>query len=234
FSLAILVLLVIFAISLIQNVIRYQEHASYNIWTSIIYLCISVLFFIPFMVLSVYVQKKIRLRSKKWYWIINIPLALFVLLVFYLLSGTMLYGLGYFDHFFDLAYARMYFGREALYHLLVLFGSALFVVHTKKKKPKIEVSKGRKVVTIPLDLIYWIEVDDHYLHFHTKTDTFIKRASLSNMAKTLDPDFIRIHRKYLVNRSKIVSMERKQREEFVILVSGKKLKVGQSFMPISW
>jgi cellulose synthase/poly-beta-1,6-N-acetylglucosamine synthase-like glycosyltransferase len=225
----------VFGISLIQNVIRYKHHASYDIWTSVIYLAVSVLLFIPFMILSFHLQKGLSVRFNKWYWPMVVLLALVILLIFYLLSGILLHSLEFFDHFISEDYARYYFGREALYHLLVIFGSSLFVrLKGTKKRTTIEVSKGRKTITLRLDAVHWIEADDHYLNFYTKTDVFIKRASLGSMTKQLAPDFIRIHRKYVVNKSQIVSKEKKQREEFVLLSSGKKLKVGQSFSPLSW
>ncbi len=235
FYFATLVLLAVFGISLVQNVIRYKHHASYDIWTSVIYLAVSVLLFIPFMAFSLQVQKELNVRFNKWYWPMVCLLALFILLTFYLLSGILLHSLEFFDSFVSEDYARYYFGREALYHLLVVFGSSLFVrLKGKKKSTTIEVSKGRKTITLRLEAIHWIEADDHYLNFYTETDVFIKRANLSDTAKQLAPDFIRIHRKYVVNKSQIVSKEKKQRGEFVLLSSGKKLKVGQSFAPLSW
>ncbi len=235
FYFATLVLLVVFGISLIQNVIRYQHHASYDIWTSVIYLAVSVLLFIPFMVLSFQVQKELNRRFGKWYWLTVVLFALVILFTFYLLSGILLHSLEFFDHFISEDYARYYFGREALYHLLVIFGSSLFVrLKGKKKRTTIEVNKGRKTITLRLDTVHWIEADDHYLNFYTGTDVFIKRANLGDMAKQLAPDFIRIHRKYVVNKSQIVSKEKKQRQEFILLSSGKRLKVGQSFAPVFW
>ena len=93
---------------------------------------------------------------------------------------------------------------------------------------------GRKEITVPASRIKWIESDDHYLKIYTKEYTLIKRATLENMAIDLQPEFIRIHRKFLVNKKAILSTERSQRDEFVVLNSGEKLKVGRTYNPIKY
>lgn len=234
YYLSTLVLLVLFVITLVQNVIRYSDHASYSIWVSIVYLCVSVLLFIPFLMLGVRVLRTIQKKYGKMYWVLMVGCALVILFVFYLLSNVVLHSFGYFDHFVDQEYARYYFGREALYHLLLIIAAALYVHNTKEKKRTIQVSKGRKTITLPLASVLWIEADDHYLKFHTETDTFIKRYRMGTIAKQLSPDFIRIHRKYLVNKDHIHSKEKQQRDAYLVLNSGKRLKIGPSFEPVSW
>ncbi len=234
YYLATIALVAIFVITLVQNVIRYSDHSSYSIWVSIGYLCVSVLLFVPFLMLGVRIQKTIQKRYPKIYWVLIVCSVPVILFVFYLLSNVVLHSFGYFDHFIDQEYARYYFGREALYHLLLIIAAAIYVHNTKEKKRTILVSKGRKTVTLPLASVLWVEADDHYLKFHTETDTFIKRYSMGAIAKQLSPDFIRIHRKYLVNKEHIHSKEKQQRDAYLVLNSGKRLKIGQSYKPVSW
>ncbi len=234
YILSIALLVVIFIITLIQNVIRYSDHSSYSIWVSIVYLLVSVLLFIPFLILILRTQKEVKKRYAKWFWPMNLILASIALFVFYVFSNIVLHAFGYFDFFIDAEYARYYFGREALYHLLLIFGSALYVFSLKPKTQTIEVYKGRKKVTIGLDLVQWVEADGHYLNFYTDTEMYIKRERLSVLAKMLESDFIRIHRKFIVNKTQIKSKEKDKRDEYLILNSGKKLKIGQSFKPITW
>ncbi|WP_420322611.1 LytR/AlgR family response regulator transcription factor [Flagellimonas sp.] len=229
-----IVLLVIFVITLVQNIIRYSDHASYSIWVSIVYLCVSVLFFIPVIAISLRVQIAIRKKYPKWFWGLILLLAPISLFLFYLVSNIVLHSMGYFDYFIDKEYARYYFGREALYHLIMLVGSAVYVHLSQQKFPTIEVFKGRKLMTIDLLSVEWIEADGHYANFYVANETFIKREKLSLLAKTLGPGFIRIHRKYIVNKSQIKSKEKQGRDEYLILSSGIRLKIGQSFKPINW
>nr|WP_299068195.1 LytTR family DNA-binding domain-containing protein [uncultured Allomuricauda sp.] len=234
YFLSIALLALIFIITLVQNIIRYSHHSSYSIWTSIIYLCVSVLLFIPVIVLGLQVQKKIKNNYKKWYWTLNIGFALLVLLLFYVLSNVILHSLGYFENYIDSDYARYYYGREALYHLFFVLTSAAYVYFQKSQKQTIEVYKGRKLVTIPLEMIHWIEAEGHYLNFYTQTEKYLQRNRIGALAKQLHPDFVRIHRKYIVNKNQIFAMEKEKREEYIVLKSKERLKIGQSFKPIEW
>jgi DNA-binding LytR/AlgR family response regulator len=151
-----------------------------------------------------------------------------IVLVFYILSNTSLYLLGFNYELLSIIYAQQYFGREALYHILLLIGTA-FYVHNKYQKDTgkmISGMLGRKEITIRTSMINWVEADDHYLKIYTDEYTLIKRSTLENMADQLKPDFIRIHRKFLVKKNIILNTERLQRGEFIILNSGDRLKVG--------
>lgn len=228
-----IVLIAVFAITLVQNIIRYNNHASYSVWVSIVYLCISVLLFIPVVAISLKIQITLRKKVPNYFWslvLLLIPISLFL---FYLISNIVLHGLGYFDHFIDMEYARYYFGREALYHLIMLIGSAVYVHISQQKFPTIEVYKGRKLMTIGLSTVEWIEADGHYANFYVESETYIKREKLGLLAKNLGPGFIRIHRKYIVNKNQIKSKEKQGRDEYLILNSGIRLKIGQSFKPIA-
>jgi len=199
-----------------------------------VYLCFSILFFAPFLVLCLRILKRVQVRFEKWFWPLTFLTAFCCLIVFYLTSNIILHSFGYFDFFVDADYAGYYFGREALYHLLFVLGTGIYVYASKEKTKTITVFKGRKTVTLAIDLIQWIEVEGHYLNFYTEKDTYIKRITLGELAKQLQPDFIRIHRKYMVNKNQIVAVEKDKRDEFIVLSSGKKLKIGPSYRPISW
>ncbi|WP_420399738.1 LytTR family transcriptional regulator DNA-binding domain-containing protein [Flagellimonas sp.] len=228
------ILIVMFALTLLQNFIRYRNHSSYSVWISIVYLLISIILFIPVIILTVRLQRYLKNRFRKGYWPLIILSALGILGLFYLVSNVILHSLGYFDHFVDMEYARYYFGREALYHLILIVGAAFFVQFTKSDTKTIVVYKGRKKITMTLSLVHWIEAEGHYLNFYTETDSFIKRERLVSLAEQLEPEFIRIHRKYMVNRNEISATEKEKRDEFLVLKSGKRLKIGQSFKPIAW
>lgn len=96
----------------------------------------------------------------------------------------------------------------------------------------ISANQGRKEVTIKTDLIEWIEADDHYLKIHLANQSLIKRTTLEKMAEELQPEFVRIHRKYLVNKNEIVGKEKAGRDEYVVMKTGAKVKVGRSYQPL--
>ncbi|MEM7549929.1 MAG: LytTR family DNA-binding domain-containing protein [Bacteroidota bacterium] len=236
FYVVILFLTIVFIISLIQNVIRYGEHETYSVWNTVLYISISLMLFLPFVPISINLNKDAFNKFKDFYWPVSIILIVMTVGIFYLFSSILLHSVGYFDNYTDSQYMRQYFGKDVLYHLLVLSATSIYVFNKSKKNDikLIKCSLGRKEVDLRSDLISWIEVDDHYLNFHTNDQTYIKRATIGSIAKELEPGFIRIHRKYLVNREEIASKEKRNREEYVVLNSGEKLKIGRSYSPLNW
>jgi len=225
-------LLIIFLILMGQNVIRYAKHSTYDPWISILYLLISLLFFIPLLPLVYGVGKSILKKFPKIFWFAAFLVSIMALFIFYVTSNAALHLTGYYDNFLDALYARRYFGKEALFHFLLLVACFYFIKAKRIGQPKlVSGTLGRKEITINADLIRWIETDDHYLKIHTEQSSMIKRTTLDQMAEDLKPDFIRIHRKYLVNKKLIVGKEKKRRDEFIILNSGERLKVGRSYLP---
>lgn len=222
-------LLVLFLISFVQNFIKYGHHSTYNIWTTITYLSVLLLLFIPILICCLAVLQQIKIHHLKWYWYLSTGLALLSLGIFFILSNIVLHSLGFFDAYWDPVFARYYFGREALYHLALLIAAAFYVFYRTTETQKLQVFKGRKKLTIGLDSVHWIEAEGHYLNFHTDTECFMKRERLGAMAKLLSPKFVQIHRKFLVNKNQVVTKEKEKRDEYVVLNSGKRLKIGPSF-----
>ncbi len=233
-SAAVVFLMVIFAISLVQNIIRYGVHATYNPWRSVLYLLVSLLLFLPFVPLMMRGCLRARERKPRRYWFLTVGLAGLIIFVYYCISSVLIHWAGFYDQFFAPVYARQYFGREALYHMLVLAGTCFYFYFRKKEEPVKMVSGmvGKKEVTIQANLIRWIEAYDHYLKIHAEGVTLLKRYTMERMSSELAPEFVRIHRKYLVNKRFIVGKERNQRNEFVLLGSGERIKVGRSYAPL--
>lgn len=225
-------LLVILLILMAQNVLRYGASDHYNPMRSFVYLAFSVLLFVPLVPLAYWLGKEALRRKIRYYWVVAAVIAVSILFLFLSISNVALYFTGYYDRPFDLLYVRRYFGREALFHLILLITCFYFVKTKALGQIKlVSGTLGRKEVTISTDLVRWIESDDHYLKIHTAEASLVKRTTLEQMAEDLKPDFIRIHRKYLVNKKQIVGKEKKQRDEFIILKSGERLKVGRSYIP---
>ncbi|NAS13686.1 LytR/AlgR family response regulator transcription factor [Poritiphilus flavus] len=224
-----LLLLVFFIIAFFQNFIKYSNHSSYSVWTTIIYLSVLLFLFVPVLIACVRVLQYFKARYLEWYWYLSIGLALFTLAVFFVVSNVILHSVGFFDSYLDANFVRYYFGREALFHLILIVLATFFVYYRTTVSQKLQVYKGRKKLTIGVDLVHWIEVEGHYLNFYTATDSYIKRERIGVMAKRLSPEFIRIHRKFLVNKNQIASKEKEKRDEYVVLSSGKRLKIGPSY-----
>lgn len=229
-------LLVAFAVALLQNYVRYSIHESYQIWTSVSYLAISLLLFSGFLPAVYSLSEAGLIRYRKNYILYVFIVTTSLIFIYYLISSVVIYLFGFYDSMFSLQYARQYFGREAVVHmvLITITGFIFFHRSTEKKEKQISAASGRKEITISTRHIQWIEADDHYLKIHTEKESLLKRGTLGSMENELKPDFIRIHRKYLVNKNQIMKKERNNRDEFVILRSGDKLKIGRSYSPLEW
>lgn len=220
-------------ILMIQNFIRYGGHSSYDPSIGGTYLTVSVLGFIPVILL---VHRSLDWFSKwqtKNYWAFATTFSLVVLVTFFLITNILLHYFGYFDSSIDGKYASWYFGKEALIHGLLLAGNFYLLKQRQGDHQKIvSANQGRKEVTIKADLIEWIEADDHYLKIHLADQSLIKRTTLEKMADELRPDFVRVHRKYLVNKQEIIGKEKSGRDEYVVMKTGAKVKVGRSYQPL--
>jgi len=233
---SIIFLLIAFCVALLQNYIRYAVHEGYRISSSITYLVVSLLLFALFLPLF-YKLTELGLRKyRKYFVLFMLTIATVSILSYYIISSTIIYSVGFYDNILSEQYARQYFGREAFIHLLMVGATGLifYLKPSKQQEKRISASVGRKEITIFTKDIQWIETYDHYLKIHTENESLLKRSTLEDMAKELKPDFIRIHRKYLVNRKRIAKKERQNRDEYVILNSGDRLKVGRSYSPLEW
>lgn len=224
-----------FILMMIQNAIRYGAYEHYKPLRSIFYLVNSMLLFFPLLPLSLYLARKYLTRKKNLYFLSAVLLIPLLITGFYLCSSASLYLFGYYEEILSAPYARNYFSREALLHIIVLIGIWIYAHSQKTNEPApalIQASLGRKKMQVPISSIHWIEADDHYLRIFRKRDMLIKRSSMKDMEKNLSPDFLRIHRKYLINRSEIEGHMKDKQGNYLLLRSGHQLKIGGSYLHI--
>jgi len=228
-------LCIAFVLMMVQNFIRYGSHDGYRPIRTLLYLINSLLLFIPLMPLFMRIARKYLLQIPRYYYPLGALLILAGIFFFYFYSSITLYLFGFYDEILSPSYARNYFGREALLHLIVLC-AVLFYVWYKRTEETVELmisgSLGRKKVSLPASAIAWIASDDHYLKLHNSEMTLLKRSTMREMEELLAPNFVRIHRKYLVNTSEIVGHLKENRSEYLILRSGEKLKIGRSYLSV--
>jgi DNA-binding LytR/AlgR family response regulator len=105
------------------------------------------------------------------------------------------------DSFVTEKYASHYFWRSVLFHVALIMVIWFYDNNIQKNRlidsgqKRISGTQGLKKITIKTDLVKWIEADDHYLKIHFNDGQLLKRSTLEQLAKELDPDFIWIHRK---------------------------------------
>ena len=88
------------------------------------------------------------------------------------------------------------------------------------------IKSGGRVVFFQIDEIDWIEAAANYVRLHVAgKNAYLFRESIGRMADKLDPmQFIRIHRSFIVNVSKIKELQPCNNGEFMVsLRNGKEL-----------
>lgn len=87
------------------------------------------------------------------------------------------------------------------------------------------VRADRKMIRINFDDICYIESLSDYLKIHTRSGSIVIRETISNIEKELpDPDFIRIHRSFIVSLAAVDSYTNEHLE-----VAGKALPISRSY-----
>lgn len=88
------------------------------------------------------------------------------------------------------------------------------------------VKEGRAMLRLYHSSILWIEADGNYSTIHLKDSRRrVIRQSLSELQEQLPmPDFIRIHKSYLVNKEHIVQLNTSS-----VVILGSELPVGRSY-----
>jgi two-component system LytT family response regulator len=83
---------------------------------------------------------------------------------------------------------------------------------------------------IHIEHIDWIEAADYYACLHVGSKSYMLRATIKDLAKTLDPRmFVRIHRSVIVNVTRVSEISREGRSEgAVVLSDGRRLRMSNA------
>lgn len=102
--------------------------------------------------------------------------------------------------------------------------------HQKEEKSSITQSESiyvnvnRRYVKVIFEDINYIESVKDYIHIHTINDTVITKETITNFETKLPNQFLRIHRSFIVNRSKITAFTSHDIE-----IGSKEIPIGGSY-----
>jgi len=69
---------------------------------------------------------------------------------------------------------------------------------------QLPVHKGRQILILPIDDIFWFEVEYRLVYAHSATDRFMTNFTLKELEERLDPEvFFRAHKSRLVNLKRV-------------------------------
>jgi len=82
-----------------------------------------------------------------------------------------------------------------------------------------------RVVFLDMHEIDWIEAAANYVKLHVGKDSFLLREGIGRLAAKLEPDrFVRIHRSFIVNTSRIRELQPCESGEYIaVLKDGREL-----------
>ena len=95
---------------------------------------------------------------------------------------------------------------------------------------RVLVRDGPRVHVIPVDKIDYVQAQDDYVCFRSEGKDYLKEQTLAETESSLDPAvFVRIHRSYLLNLSRLVRVDQDERENrVVVLTDGRRLPVSRA------
>lgn len=107
-------------------------------------------------------------------------------------------------------------------HLEQVLTRAMKVVEARHQDQRFTVKQGDRVITIDVSDMQYIEVVNHTLHFHRKSETFTRSGSLKELERQLSAFscFAKCNSCYLVNLNYVTAVE-----GFFVTVGGEKLQI---------
>ncbi|AGC76071.1 LytTR family two component transcriptional regulator [Nonlabens dokdonensis] len=79
----------------------------------------------------------------------------------------------------------------------------------QKYPDQVLVNKNKKLVTLKVKDILWVEAYGDYSKIHSQNDVFVSNNGISTMEERLSPDlFLRVHRSSLINFKQIKTAEK--------------------------
>lgn len=92
--------------------------------------------------------------------------------------------------------------------------------------PIIFVKSGNEIVRLVLDEIRYVKAEANYVSFHREEDAraVMALATLKGIEGELPPNFLRVHRSYVVNRDHVVKVEGQ-----VVHLGGTTIPIGDSY-----
>lgn len=90
------------------------------------------------------------------------------------------------------------------------------------------VNSNKRMIRIAFTNILFIDSIKDYVRIHTEKETIITKDKISTFVKKLPSYFLRVHRSYIINTSKIASLTSKD----VVLFGGIEIPIGTSYKEI--
>lgn len=233
-KISLIVLLALTSVLFLQKLIQFGSSPDYEPLKSILFNTVIV---VPFIICVVVALKLpvLDYRPVKLQNVITlIGIGGLIFVGYIAITNIILYLLNLSSTLISGNFFWKYFTGIVQVHLTLYLFVQFYSYKTSKKisQPKtffIEVSKGSTTYSIKVSDIRWVESYDHYVKLHTSEATYLRRDTMKSILGKLGNDFIRIHRKYIINQNFVTRTERKSSKVY-LLIDEKKLKVSDSYL----
>lgn len=98
------------------------------------------------------------------------------------------------------------------------------IENTGNKDKHIFVRNERKQVKIVLKDILYVQSLKDFIQIHLAAETFIVKQTISSFEKALDNNFLRVHRSYIINQSRITAFTKNDIE-----IGGIEIPIGENY-----
>lgn len=96
---------------------------------------------------------------------------------------------------------------------------------------RVLVQRNKKLITITVEKILWIEAYGDYSKIHIKGDTFLSNYGISALEEKLDPgSFVRVHRSSIINLNAVKELNKYGKSYDVTMEDGAVVRVSRGYM----
>lgn len=106
------------------------------------------------------------------------------------------------------------------------------VIMDKEKYPqRVLVQHNKKLITISVVDIIWVEAYGDYSKLHTDSATYISNYGISSLVEKLNPvSFLRVHRSSIINFEKVQELHKYGKSYDVTMHNGDVVRVSRGYM----
>ncbi len=96
---------------------------------------------------------------------------------------------------------------------------------------RVLVQHNRKLITVSVDDIQWVEAFGDYSKLHIENQVFLSNFGISELEDRLDPKkFLRVHRSSIINLDKVKELNKYGKSYDVTLLNGEVVRVSRGYM----
>lgn len=96
---------------------------------------------------------------------------------------------------------------------------------------RVLVQFNKKLVSIKVEDIVWVEAYGDYSKVHTATNAFLSNFGISELESKLNPEvFVRVHRSSIINLDQVKELDRYGKSYDVTMTNGEVVRVSRGYM----